>query len=97
MKRILLVVALLSAWTGANPLHGQEPYQNELELVQRLRAKGWNDLARKRIEELLKRNDKDLNALLPYELARIDVAEAKQKSPEERVTLFTTARERLKE
>ena len=33
MKRTLLVVALLSAWTGANPLLGQEPNQSELELV----------------------------------------------------------------
>lgn len=95
MKRILSLLVLLLAWDIANPINAQETVENELEFVRRLRAKGWNDFARTRINDLLKRNDPALNALLPYESARIDIAEARQKDPDERVALFTSARAKL--
>lgn len=97
MKRILFLLAGLLALAAASPLHAQESVENELELVRQLRTKGWNDLARTKIEELLKRNDPALAAALPLELARVNIAEARQKDPEQRFALFTTARGQLQD
>src|SRR5437870_2686640 len=90
MKRIFLLTLLASTLAGVNPLFAQEPVESEIEFVQRLRAKGWNDLAQARIDELLKRNNPTLNAVLPYESARIKVSEARLKGPEQRVALFNS-------
>ncbi len=97
MKRILSLLVLLLACGNASSLRAQEAVENELDLVRKLRAKGWNDLARSRIDELLKRNDPALNALLPYESARINIAEARQKDPDQRLALFNTARDQLQD
>ncbi len=95
MKRYVFLFAGLLALAGH--ARAQESAENELQLVRQLRVKGWNDLARTRIEELLKRNDPALAAALPLELARVNIAEARQKDPEQRFALFTTARTQLQE
>jgi hypothetical protein len=77
------------------PLRAQEPPENELELVRQLRIKGWTDLAKSRIEELLKGNNPVLSATLPLELARVNVAIARHKDPEQRFSLFKDARGQL--
>src|SRR5437016_13785420 len=97
MKRILCPLVLLLA---AGPLCAQESEESaedELALVRHLRARGWNDMARKRIEVLLNRGDATLAAALPIESARIDIAEARQKDPESRFALFTAARAKLQD
>jgi hypothetical protein len=97
MKRMLFLLALLFVWGHANPLFCQETAENELELVRQLRAKGWHDFARTKIDEMLKRGDPLLNAALPLESARVNIAEARQKDPEQRFALFTTAHKQLQE
>jgi hypothetical protein len=97
MKRFLPVFMLALAWNIANPLHAQETPENELELVRRLTAKGWTELARIRIETLLARKDPVLNLALPLELANVNIIEAKQKDPEQRLNMFTTARGHLQD
>jgi hypothetical protein len=97
MKRMLSLLVLLVACGNAGPLLAQESTENELNLVRYLRAKGWYDVARARIEELLKRNDATLAAALPIELARVNIAEARQRDPEQRFALFTAARAQLQD
>ncbi|PWT73845.1 MAG: hypothetical protein C5B46_04935, partial [Proteobacteria bacterium] len=97
MKRLLAVVAIIAVLSAANPLNAQETVDNELELVRKLRDKGWNDIAKTKIEELLKRNDPKLNAALPLELARINISTARQLDPEQRFELFKSARELLQD
>jgi hypothetical protein len=95
MKRILLlsIVALV----GAAPLRAQETVEYELELVRKLREKGWSDFAKKKIEDLLKRGDPTLNAALPLELAEINISMARQLDPDQRATLFAAARTQLQD
>jgi hypothetical protein len=97
MKRTLSQVVMLFIWACPSTLFAQEPIENELELVRQLRAKGkgWNDLVRTKIDELLKRNDPILNAALPLELARVNIDAARQLDPEQRFALFTAARGQL--
>ena len=97
MKRILSLLVIMLACGSAQPIAAQESVENELDLVRQLRNKGWNDLARARIDELLKRNDPALAAALPLEMARVNIAEARQKDPEQRFALFTTARAQLQD
>jgi hypothetical protein len=97
MKRVLplLLLGLLSG--SANVLFAQESADSELELVRQLRLKGWNDLAKIKIDSLAKSTDPALQAALPLELARSNIALARQKDAEQRATLFTTARGQLQE
>src|SRR5271155_2343895 len=97
MKRILLLSCLALIGIGASTLRAQETVENELELVRKLRDKGWADLAKAKIEELLKRGDPALNAALPLELAEINIALARQMDPEQRVALFALARTQLQD
>ncbi|MSQ93037.1 MAG: hypothetical protein EXR98_00605 [Gemmataceae bacterium] len=96
MKRMLLIAGLLTLG-AASPLWAQETAENELELVRQLRLKGWNDFARAKIEQLLNRGDPVLAAALPLEMARVNIAEARQKDPVQRFALFTAARAQLLE
>ena len=68
MKRMVLLAVFLSGSSGADSLFAQESAENELNLVRGLRAKGWYDLARDKVEELRKRNDPLLSASLPIEI-----------------------------
>src|SRR5205814_6456268 len=95
MKRILSLLLLGLLWNSTQILSAQEPIENELELIRQLRVKGWNDLAKTKIDELLQRNDPVLNATLPLESARIDIAFARQQGPAQRFALFTAARTKL--
>jgi hypothetical protein len=97
MKRMVLLAVFLSGSSGADSLFAQESAENELNLVRGLRAKGWYDLARDKVEELRKRNDPLLSASLPIELARINIGEARQKDPEQRFALFSAARGQLQD
>ncbi|MBI2808828.1 MAG: hypothetical protein HYX68_27920 [Planctomycetes bacterium] len=97
MKRTLVTLALLLLWSSAGSLRAQETPENELELVRNLRLKGWNDFARAKIDELLKRNHPTLNAALPLELARLNIAEARQKDPAQRAGPFLAARAQLED
>ncbi len=96
MKRSLLFAAVLVA-IQAYPAWAQETVENELEMVRKLRDKGWNDLAKLKIEDLQKRGDPSLNAALPLELARINIAIARLRDPDQRFALFTDARKQLQE
>ncbi len=97
MSRIFFLSALVSIGIGANTLCAQETVENELEFVRKLRDKGWADLAKTKIEELVKRGDPALNAALPLELAEINIAMARQLDPEQRLALFTQARTQLQD
>src|SRR5713226_5587407 len=97
MKRMLSLFVWPVGWGKSCSLIAQESAENELNLVRYLRAKGWYDVARARIEELLKRNDATLAAALPIELARVNIAEARQRDPEQRFALFTAARAQLQD
>src|SRR5260221_300708 len=94
MKRFLAIVILISA-TGT--LRAQESAESELEYVRQLRAKGWTDLAKIKIDALQKRNDPLLNAALPLELAKLNISAARLLGPEQRFALFTAARGQLQE
>src|SRR5438093_1547486 len=97
MKRIFLLSVLVSIGIGASSLRAQETVENELELVRKLRDKGWADLAKAKIEELLKRGEPALNAALPLELAEINIAMARQMDPDQRLSLFMQARTQLRD
>lgn len=97
MKRIFALLLTTLIWSQAVPVSAQETTENELELVRQLRQKGWNDLAKTKIEELLKRGDPILNATLPLELARLNISIARQQDPEQRFALFTAARSQLQD
>ena len=94
MKRILCSLALLIAvGKRCHPVACSGNHvEAELELVKQLRARGWNDLAKAKIEALLKRNDPTLNAVLPLELARINISSARLQDPDQRLATFNTAR-----
>lgn len=94
MQRFFLAILLLVPAAFAS---AQETNDNELELVRQLRIKGWNDLARTRIDMLLKRGDPALAAALPIELARINISEAREKPPAQRQALFDEARKQLQD
>lgn len=94
MKRIFLL-ALLSMGSIVSALDAQESVENELERVRKLRDKGWHDLAKQKIEELLKKGDPTLNAALPLELARLNIAAARLLDPDQRLSLFGEARKQL--
>ena len=93
MKRILSLLMILAIWASAPTLFAQEPVENELEFVRQLRAKGkgWNDLVKIKIEDLLKRKDPLLDAALSLELARANIDAARQLDPDQRLVLFTAA------
>ena len=97
MKRIFSLLALLLTGIIASPVAAQETVENELEMVRQLRARNWNEVAKTRIEELLLRGDPVLDAALPIELARTNIAIARQQDPEQRLTLFTAAASQLEE
>jgi hypothetical protein len=97
MKRILFLSALIFIGVGAGSVRAQESVENELELVRKLRDKGWADLAKAKIEELVQRGDPALNAALPLELAEINIAMARQMDPDQRLALFTQARTQLQD
>ena len=65
--------------------------------MRQLRAKGWNDLVKVKIEALLKRNDPLLNAALPLEQARANISAARLLDPDQRAVLFTAARTQLED
>ncbi len=97
MKRFLplLVAGLLASFAGA--ASAQETVENELDFVQKLRSRGFNDLAMERIELLKKSGDAKLLAFLPLEQARTMVALARQKNPDQRAGLLIAARKQLQE
>ncbi len=95
MKRILAVIAVTFAWANALPMSAQEPVEAEIELVRQLRNKGWHDLAKIKLEELLKR-DPSLKAVMSLELARINIAMGRQ-DPKQQLTLFAEARTLLQD
>jgi len=97
MKHLVPMLLLTLLGASATPVRAQESVEDELELIRQLRNKGWNDFAKTRIEDLLKRNDPTLNAALPLELARVNIAAARQQDPEQRFTLFTAARKQLQD
>jgi hypothetical protein len=97
MKHLLFLSCLVWIGASATPIDAQESTENELELIRQLRNKGWNDFAKLKIEDLLKRNDPALNAALPLELARVNIAIARQQDAEQRFALFTDARKQLQD
>ncbi len=97
MKRTLALLAMLILFGNAAPVFAQETTEAELELVKKLRERGWNDLAKSKIEELLKRNDPALNATLPLELARLNIAAARLQDPEQRLATFAAARVQMED
>jgi hypothetical protein len=94
MKRIsaILLVALAFAPTT---VHAQEPAESELELVQKLRGKGYVDLAKEYLEKMQKSGDPRVAALLPLEAARTLVALAREKEVDQRVNMIAAARAEL--
>ena len=97
MKPIVVLLAVTLLAIHAPAVRAQETIENELELIQQLRGKGWHDLAKQKIEELMKRGDANLNTTLSLELARVNIAIARQQDPEQRFALFTAARQHLQE
>lgn len=97
MKRILLLAFISLVALNANLVQAQETPELELELVRNLRTKGWHELAKAKIDDLLKQNNPLYAAALPLELAKINIAIARQKDPEQRFALFTLARTQLQE
>lgn len=94
MKRILSLVAVFAL---AGPLFAQESVETDLELIAKLRERGWNELAKAKIEELLKRNDPALNATLPLELARLNIAAARTQDPDQRLATYAAARAQMEQ
>jgi hypothetical protein len=97
MKRILPLLALLVLCGNAAPLFAQESIETELELIRKLRDRGWNDLAKTKIEELLKLGDPGLNATLPLELARLNISAARLQDPDQRLATFEKARVQMED
>jgi hypothetical protein len=97
MKRFLplLVAGLLSFLPSMAT--AQETVENELDFIQKLRSRGFNDLAKERLELLQKTGDPKLLAFLPLEQARTMVALARQKNPDQRGALLASARKQLQE
>lgn len=97
MKRLLSLLALLVLCDNTGPLFAQEPVEIELEVIKKLRERGWNDLAKAKIEELLKRGDPALNATLPLELARLNIAAARTQDPDQRLATYAAARKQMED
>jgi hypothetical protein len=94
MKRSSICVALLLLLFPC-AAHGQEPADSELDLVAKLRAKGYADLAKEYLDQLQKRNDPALAGALPLEQARTLVALAREKDVDQRIGMIAAARTEL--
>lgn len=97
MRRSLVCLLALGCLAAGAKVRAQEPVEKELEFVRKLRAKGYIDLARARLELLQKRNDPALAGVLPLEQARTILAEAREKDAAQRFGLFEQARTFLKD
>src|SRR5262249_44822072 len=97
MKHALVCLLALGFLAAGQTARAQEPVEKELEFVRKLRTKGFVDLARARLEILQKRNDPNLAGVLPLEMARTLLAEAREKDAAQRFGLFTQARDSLKQ
>jgi hypothetical protein len=93
MKRLLALLFLFAPAPAAAV--AQEPAESELELVAKLRARGYADLAKEYLDLLQKRGDPALSALLPVEQARTLVALAREKEADQRVNMIAAARAEL--
>ncbi len=97
MRRTLCCLLALVLCGAGLPARAQEPVENELEFVRKLRAKGFIDLAKTYLERMEKRKDPQLAALLPLEQARTLLAAARDKEAEQRFGMFGQARVFLKQ
>lgn len=89
MKRILFSLFLLPFASAA--AMGQESAKAQLDFVRGLRDKGYVDLAIIQLEKLRGVPDAEVQAALPLESARLQLAQAKQKAPEQRAPFFDQA------
>jgi hypothetical protein len=97
MRRAFVCLLALGCLAAAATARAQEPADQELDFVRKLRAKGYHDFARQRLEMLAKRNDPKLVSIVPLEQARTVLAEAREKDPSQRFGLFDQARAFLKD
>src|SRR5690242_13669577 len=93
MKRF--TVAFLFLCVAVLKADAQETPQVELDFLRGLREKGYSDLALAHLEKLKASKDAAVLAALPLESARIQLALAREKPPEQRVPFFAQARKDL--
>jgi len=94
MNRLsLLLATLLFVDTGA--VFGQESAATQFELMRGLRDKGYFDLATEQLAKLQALKSPELDGVLPLESARLQLAIAKEKAPEQRGPYFSQARKDL--
>lgn len=92
MKRFTALLVLSVLALGPRAVRAQESVATELEFVQQLRAKGYSALAKEYLDQMAKRGDPKIMALLPLEQARTMIALAREKDAEQRAALFAAAR-----
>src|SRR5262245_8009470 len=95
MKRVVFSLAALLLVQSASPIKAQEAPETQIEFIQRLRAKNYNDLAMEHIEKLAKTPKFPLANILQLESARTMLALAREREPESRPPLFAEARKVL--
>lgn len=95
MKSSVVVCSVVLGALSLGTAQGQETPQMRLEFVRNLRAKGYHDLAQEQLTLLSKAAPADIQAILPLENARLLLAIARDKEPEQRASWFQQARQEL--
>jgi hypothetical protein len=94
MKKSILLLAWAVLFTG-EPIRASETPETQLEFVRNLREKGYADLALEYLDELKKHGDAAVKAVLSLEVARTQLALARDKEPAEKMALIKSARAEL--
>src|SRR5262249_26016023 len=95
MKRIRVLAVLTACFLFSTTLQAQETPESQLDFVRKLRVKGYLDLATEYLDRLRAIPDPAVQALVPLESARISIATARTREPDQRPALFAAARKDL--
>src|SRR5437660_433557 len=93
-SRVVLFSLTLALVAGAR-VGADEPFEVQMEFLQRLREKNHAGLAAEYLERLKQNPTPQLNVVLPLEVARNKVALAIQQDSEKRAPLLKQARGEL--
>jgi hypothetical protein len=97
MLRLLPLVALIVLALSPRVVLAEETAEKHMELIQRLRDKGYGDLAQEYLELLKKNPPPGMAGIIPIELARTKISRARDQSPVQRFALLGEARAELEQ
>jgi hypothetical protein len=97
MRRLLPLLAFGALALSGLASRAEEPAEKHLELIQKLRAKGYGDLAQEYLERLKKNPPAGMAGIIPVELAKTKISRARDQSPAQRLVLLGEARTELEQ